>query len=233
MADARSTLYLVDGSGYMFRAFHAIPPLNNSRGLPTNATFGFLRMVLKLLKDTRPGHIAMVFDPPGKTFRDDLFESYKANRTEMPSDLGVQIPYIHRAVEALRMRRLVIDGFEADDVIGTLAVRAAREKFACVIVTGDKDFKQLVGPHITLLDTMTDKVTGVREVRDQFGVDPEAVVDIMALMGDAIDNVKGLPGVGPKTACTLIQHFGSLDVSSPASTTSRRPVSAAPRNCAR
>jgi len=211
MADSRSTLYLVDGSGYMFRAFHAIPPLNNSRGLPTNATYGFLRMVLKLLKDARPTHIAMVFDPPGKTFRDDLFESYKANRTEMPSDLGVQIPYIHRAVEALRMRQLTIEGFEADDVIGTLAVRAAREKFDCVIVTGDKDFKQLVGPHITLLDTMTDKRVGVREVREQFGVDPSAVIDIMALMGDSIDNVKGLPGVGPKTASALIQHFGSIE----------------------
>jgi DNA polymerase-1 len=195
----------------MFRAFHAIPPLNNSRGLPTNATFGFIRMLLKLLKDTRPSHLAIVFDPPGKTFRDDLFEDYKANRTAMPSDLGVQIPYIHRAVDALRIPRLMIDGFEADDVIGTLAVRAARGPFDSVIVTGDKDFKQLVGPHITLLDTMNDKRTTVREVREQFGVGPEAVVDIMALMGDAIDNVKGLPGVGPKTACALIQHFGSLE----------------------
>jgi len=211
MAESRSTLYLVDGSGYMFRAFHAIPPLNNSRGLPTNATFGFIRMLLKLLKDTRPSHLAIVFDPPGKTFRDDLFEDYKANRTAMPSDLGVQIPYIHRAVDALRIPRLMIDGFEADDVIGTLAVRAARGPFDSVIVTGDKDFKQLVGPHITLLDTMNDKRTTVREVREQFGVGPEAVVDIMALMGDAIDNVKGLPGVGPKTACALIQHFGSLE----------------------
>jgi DNA polymerase-1 len=211
MADSRSTLYLVDGSGYMFRAFHAVPPLNNSRGLPTNATYGFLRMLLKLLKDARPSHIAMVFDPPGKTFRDDLFESYKANRIAMPSDLGVQIPYIHRVVEALRIRQLMIDGFEADDVIGTLAMRAARGQFDSVIVTGDKDFKQLVGPHITLLDTMNDKRTTVREVREQFGVGPEAVVDIMALMGDAIDNVKGLPGVGPKTASALIQHFGSLE----------------------
>jgi DNA polymerase I len=211
MAETRSTLYLVDGSGYMFRAFHAIPPLNNSRGLPTNATFGFIRMLLKLLKDVHPSHIAIVFDPSGKTFRDDLFEDYKANRSEMPSDLGVQIPYIHRAVDALCIRRLVIDGFEADDVIGTLAVGAAHGKFDCVIVTGDKDFKQLVGPHITLLDTMSDKRTGVREVHEQFGVGPEAVVDIMALMGDAIDNVKGLPGVGPKTACALIQHFGSLE----------------------
>jgi DNA polymerase-1 len=211
MADARSTLYLVDGSGYIFRAFHALPPLSNSRGLPTNATYGFIRMLLKLLKDERPTHIALVFDSAGKTFRDDLFESYKANRAEMPSDLGVQIPYIHRAVESFRIRTLVIDGYEADDVIGTLASRASREKFNCVIVTGDKDFKQLVSPHITLLDTMTDKRTGVREVRDQFGVEPEAVVDIMALMGDQIDNIKGLPGVGPKTASALIQHFGSIE----------------------
>jgi len=210
MADARSTLYLVDGSGYIFRAFHALPPLSNSRGLPTNATYGFIRMLLKLLKEARPTHIALVFDSARKTFRDDLFESYKANRAEMPSDLGVQIPYIHRAVESFRIRTLVIDGYEADDVIGTLAARASREKFNCVIVTGDKDFKQLVGPHITLLDTMTDKRTGMREVRDQFGVEPEAVVDIMALMGDPIDNIKGLPGVGPKTASALIQHFGSL-----------------------
>ena len=211
MADSRGTLYLVDGSGYMFRAFHAIPPLNNSRGLPTNATFGFIRMLLKLLKDAHPSHIAIVFDPSGKTFRDDLFQDYKANRIAMPSDLGVQIPYIHRAVDAFRIRRLVIDGFEADDVIGPLAVRAARDRFDCVIVTGDKDFKQLVGPHITLLDTMNDKRTTMREVREQFGVGPDAVVDIMALMGDSIDNVKGLPGVGPKTACALIQHYGSLD----------------------
>src|ERR1700722_20841091 len=138
MADSRSTLYLVDGSGYMCGAFHAIPPLNNSPGLPTNPPYGFLRMVLKLLKDARPTHIAMVFDPPGKTFRDDLFESYKANRTEMPSDLGVQIPYIHRAVEALRMRQLMIEGFEADGVIGTLAVGGARGAFDCVRVTGDE-----------------------------------------------------------------------------------------------
>jgi DNA polymerase-1 len=211
MAESRSMLYLVDGSGYMFRAFHAIPPLNNSRGLPTNATFGFLRMLLKLLKDTRPSHLAMVFDPPGKTFRDDLFESYKANRVAMPTDLSVQIPYIHRAVDALRIPRLTIDGFEADDVIGTLAVRAARGSFDSVIVTGDKDFKQLVGPHVTLLDTMNDKRTTVREVREQFGVAPEAVVDVMALMGDSIDNIKGLPGVGLKTACALIGYFGSFD----------------------
>lgn len=211
MPESRRTLYLVDGSGYIFRAFHALPPLNNSRGLPTNATYGFLRMLLKLLKDEHPSHVAIVFDPPGKTFRDDLFQDYKANRTAMPTDLGAQIPYIHRAVDALRIRRLVIEGYEADDVIGTLAARAAASGYDSVIVTGDKDFKQIVGPHITLLDTMTDKRTTVREVREQFGVGPEAVVDIMALMGDPVDNIKGLPGVGPKTASALIQHYGSID----------------------
>ncbi len=211
MADERRNLYLVDGSGYIFRAFFALPQLNNSRGLPTNAVYGFIRMLQKLLKDARPSHIAVVFDSAKKTFRDDLFKEYKANRVVTPNDLIAQIPYIHRAVDAFRIRRLVIDGYEADDVIGTLAVQGARERFNVVIVTGDKDFMQLVSPNITLWDTMFGKRTGLREVRERFGVEPSTLVDIMALMGDAIDNVKGVPGVGEKTANALIQHFGSLD----------------------
>ncbi len=211
MAAERNDLYLVDGSGYIFRAFFALPQLNNSRGMPTNAVYGFIRMLFKLLKDARPRHIAIVFDSTKKTFRDDLFESYKANRAEMPGDLAVQIPYIHRAVEAFRIRHTVLDGYEADDVIGTLAVRAARRRFEITIVTGDKDFMQLVAPNISLWDTMRDKRTGVREVRERFGVEPAALVDVMALMGDAIDNVKGVPGVGEKTAAALIRHFGSLE----------------------
>ena len=211
MAEPNRNLYLVDGSGYIFRAFFGLPQLNNSHGLPTNATYGFIRMLLKLLKDARPNHIAVVFDSKKKTFRDDLFEDYKANRVATPNDLIKQIPYIHRAVDAFRIRRLVVDGYEADDVIGTLATRAAKSKFNTVIVTGDKDFMQLVGPNITLWDTMFGKRTGTREVRERFGVEPRAVVEIMALMGDAIDNVKGVPGVGEKTASALIQHFGSLD----------------------
>jgi DNA polymerase I len=211
MADERNTLHLVDGSGYIFRAFFALPPLNNSRGLPTNATYGFIRMLLKLLKDVRPTYLAVIFDSARKTFRDDLFESYKANRAEAPNDLVAQIPYIHRAVDAFRIVKIVLDGYEADDVIGTLAVNAARQKFNTVIVTGDKDFMQLVGPNITLWDTMRDRRTGVREVRERFGVEPRALVDIMALMGDPIDNVKGVPGIGEKTAGALIRHFGSLD----------------------
>ena len=211
MAAERRTLYLVDGSGYIFRAFFALPRLNNSRGLPTNATYGFIRMLLKLLKEARPTHIAVVFDSARKTFRDELFESYKANRVETPSDLVQQIPYIYRAVDQFRIPRLVIDGYEADDVIGTLAVRAARDGFNAVIVTGDKDFMQLVSANITLWDTMFGKRTGMREVRDRFGVEPRALVDVMALMGDSIDNIKGVPGVGEKTASALMQNYGSLE----------------------
>ena len=205
MPEENRNLYLVDGSGYIFRAFFALPHLNNSRGLPTNATYGFIRMLLKLLKDARPSHIAVVFDSPKRTFRDDLFDSYKANRDEAPNDLVTQIPYIHRAVDAFRIKSITLDGYEADDVIGTLAVQAARAKFNTVIVTGDKDFMQLVGGNITLWDTMRDKRVGPREVRERFGVEPRALVDIMALMGDSIDNVKGVPGVGEKTASALIQ----------------------------
>jgi len=211
MAQDRPVIYLIDGSGYIFRAFFALPQLNNSRGLPTNAVYGFVRMMLKLLKDARPSHIAVVFDSPRKTFRDDLFEAYKANRKESPSDLNAQIPYIHRAVQAMRLPLLMLEGFEADDVIGTLAVRAARSGFDSVIVTADKDFMQIVGPHVTLWDTMRDRRMGAREVRERLGVDPAAVVDVMALMGDSIDNVKGVPGIGEKTATALIAHFGSLD----------------------
>src|SRR5581483_4375908 len=211
MAEARRTLYLVDGSGYVFRAFFALPQLNNSRGMPTNAVYGFIRMLMKLLKDARPTHIAVVFDAPTKTFRDDLFQDYKANRVETPNDLVRQIPYIHRAVDAFKIPRLVIDGYEADDVIGTLAVKGARDSFDTVIVTGDKDFMQLVGPHITLWDTMKDERVAARQVKEKLGVDPALVIDLMALTGDAIDNIRGIPGVGEKKASALIQHFGSLE----------------------
>ncbi|HEX4209552.1 MAG TPA: DNA polymerase, partial [Candidatus Binataceae bacterium] len=211
MPETRRTLYLIDGSGYIFRAFFALPQMNTSHGLPTNATYGFVRMLFKLLKEARPTHLAVVFDSPRKTFRDDLFDSYKANRREMPSDLSQQIPYIYRAVDTFRLKRLMSEGFEADDVIGTLAVSAARDGFNTVIVTSDKDFMQLVNPHITLWDTMRDKRVGAREVRERFGVEPRALIDIMALMGDSIDNIKGIPGVGEKTASALIQHYGSLD----------------------
>ncbi len=210
MAAERKQLILVDGSGYIFRAFHALPPMNTSRGLPTQAVFGFIRMLLKLLKEVRPSHIAIVFDSPKRTFRDDLFAEYKANRSEAPNDLIVQIPYIHRAVAAFRIKSLMIEGFEADDVIGTLAKRAAKEDFAVTLITADKDFMQLVGPHVTLWDTMRDRRIAVRDVRERFGVEPSALVDIQALTGDQIDNIKGVPGVGEKTAAALVQKFGGV-----------------------
>ena len=210
MAAERKQLILVDGSGYIFRAFFALPPMNTSRGMPSQAVYGFIRMILKLLKDARPSHIAIVFDSPKKTFRDDLFADYKANRPEAPNDLVVQIPYIHRAVEAFRIKSLMLDGYEADDVIGTLAKRAAHEHFIVTIITADKDFMQLVGPHVTLWDTMRDRRIGVREVRERFGVEPAALVDIQALTGDTIDNIKGVPGIGEKTAAALVQKFGGV-----------------------
>ncbi|HUY26268.1 MAG TPA: DNA polymerase I [Candidatus Binataceae bacterium] len=211
MVEPRRELILVDGSGYIFRAFFAIPQLNNSRGIPTNAVFGFIRMLLKLLKEARPSHIAVVFDAPGKTFRDDLFADYKANRAETPNDLRSQIPFIHRAVQAMRIQSVVIAGYEADDVIGTLAARAAKQRIDTVLVTADKDFMQLVGPHVSLWDTMRDRRTTAREIKERFGVEPHAMVDIQALTGDAIDNVKGVPGIGEKTASALIQKFGDID----------------------
>ncbi len=212
MAAERKQLILVDGSGYIFRAFFALPPMNTSRGMPSQAVYGFIRMILKLLKDARPTHIAIVFDSPKKTFRDDLFADYKANRPEAPNDLVVQIPYIHRAVEAFRIKSLMLDGYEADDLIGTLAKRAAHEHFIVTIITADKDFMQLVGPHVTLWDTIAthEKRIGVREVRERFGVEPAALADIQALTGDPIDNVKGVPGVGEKTAAALVQKFGGV-----------------------
>src|SRR5260370_1552260 len=210
MADERKQLILVDGSGYIFRAFFALPQMNTSHGLPTNATYGFIRMLLKLLKDARPTHIAIVFDSPKRTFRDDLFDDYKTNRAEAPSYLIVQIPFIHRAVEAFRIKSIVHHGVEADDVIGTLAKRAAKDRFAVTIVTSDKDFMQLVSPHVTLWETMRDRRIGVREVKERFGVEPSALVDIQALTGDTIDNIKGVPGIGEKTAAALVQKFGGI-----------------------
>jgi DNA polymerase I len=211
MAQARHELFLVDGSGYIFRAFFALPQLTTSRGMPTNAVYGFIRMLLKLIKERHPSHIAVIFDSPGKTFRDDLFEAYKANRAETPSDLSAQIPYIRRVVEAFRVRGVMREGYEADDVIATLAVRAARKGFDTIVITADKDLMQIVGPHTRLWDTMRDKWTDTREVRQRFGVEPHALVDIQALMGDPIDNVKGVPGVGEKTAAALVQEFGGVD----------------------
>jgi DNA polymerase-1 len=204
-------LYLVDGSSYVFRAFHAIPFLSTTKGVPTNAVYGFTTMILKLLREERPTHLAIVFDAPGATFRDTLFPDYKANRGALPDELAPQLPLVRRMVDALNVLVIEERGVEADDVIGTLATRMAEAGTDVVIVTGDKDFQQLVGPRITLLDTMRDKRLGVAEIHERYGVGPERWVDIVGLMGDAIDNIPGIAGIGEKTASALIRHAGTLE----------------------
>jgi len=209
---APDRVWLVDGSGIVFRAFHALPTLATRRGLPTGAAFGFTSMLAKLLREEGVSHIAVVFDAPGRqTFRSEAYADYKATRSAMPAELTPQIPYIHRVVAALGIRMLEVPGVEADDVIGTLSSRAAADGTEVRIVTSDKDMMQLVGPRVTLLDTMHDRTSGIAEVRTRFGVEPAQVVDVMALMGDAIDNIPGVKGIGEKTAIRLIAHFGSID----------------------
>ncbi len=204
-------IWLVDGSGIVFRAFHALPTLATRRGLPTGAAYGFTSMLAKLLRESDVRYIAVVFDAPGKTFRSEAFADYKATRPGMPDELAPQIPYIQRLVRALGIRLIEVPGVEADDVIGTLVRHAVALGHEVRIVTSDKDMMQLVGPRVTLVDTMHDRTFGCAEVRERFGVEPHQVVDVMALMGDTIDNIPGVKGIGEKTASRLIAHFGSLD----------------------
>ncbi|MGE4054514.1 MAG: 5'-3' exonuclease H3TH domain-containing protein, partial [Vicinamibacterales bacterium] len=215
---AKPVLYLIDGSSQMYRAFHAPVRtgegslLRNAQGLPTNAVYIFVTMLRKLLKEHAPQYIAASFDLPGRTFRDDLAADYKANRAPMPGDLAAQIPLVHRACEALGVPIVTQERYEADDVIGTLTVRALAKGFDVAIVTGDKDFFQLVDDRVRVFNPRDDgtwyDAVGVKE---KFGVAPEQVVDVLALMGDTIDNVKGVPGIGEKGARDLISTHGTLD----------------------
>src|SRR2546429_2667877 len=204
----RPRLYLIDGSGYVYRAFHALPGLGTTRGLPTNAVYGFTTMLAKLLREESPQHVVVVFDAPGETFRDGLFASYKANRAPMPDELRPQLGYIRKVVEALRLPTLEVPGVEADDVIGTLARQASQAGLETVIVTGDKDLMQLVDERTTWLDTMRDRRCGPAEGRARFGVDPALVPDVLGLMGDPIDNIPGVSGIGEQTAATLARELG-------------------------
>ncbi|MGH7807115.1 MAG: 5'-3' exonuclease H3TH domain-containing protein, partial [Thermodesulfobacteriota bacterium] len=204
-------LYLIDGSSYIFRAYHAIKSLSTSKGFPTNAIYGFNSMIFKFLKDYNPKYLGLVFDSKGKTFRDEIYPLYKANRDEAPDDLNVQISKIFEAVEAFRVPQLQIEGYEADDIIGTIAKRMEEEGVSVVLVTGDKDFCQLVSEKVTLLDTMRNKKTGIKQVVEKFGVPPDRVTDVLALSGDTVDNIPGVRGIGEKTASELIRKFGSLD----------------------
>ena len=206
-----SKLILVDGSSYLYRAFHAMPSLTNSKGQPTGAIYGVVNMVSRLLKDYAPEHIAIVFDAKGKTFRDDLFADYKAHRPSMPPELSAQITPIHEILRAMGLPILVIDGVEADDVIGTLAVQATQAGMRTVISTGDKDLAQLVNANVELVNTMTETVLDVAGVQEKFGVPPNRIVDFLTLVGDTVDNVPGVAKVGPKTAAKWIADYGSLD----------------------
>lgn len=207
----KKTLYLVDGSNYVFRAFYAIRHLSNSRGFPTNAVYGFTTMLMKLLRDRQPDYIAVAFDLKGPTFRDEVYDQYKANRAPTPDALIPQIPYIKEVVRGFSIPVIEKEGIEADDIIGTLAKRHAGKNLQVVIVTGDKDLLQLVTGDIVIIDTMKDKTYDIAGVRERFGVPPEKVVEVLALSGDATDNIPGVPGVGEKTAQRLIEEFGSLD----------------------
>ena len=205
------TLLLVDGSSYLYRAFHALPDLRNSAGEPTNALRGVLSMLRKLRREYPADYIACVFDAKGKTFRDDLYPDYKANRPPMPDDLRSQIEPLHEAVRAEGWPLVMIDGVEADDVIGTLVVDAARAGIKSIVSTGDKDMAQLVDEHVTLVNTMSEETLDIPGVTAKFGVPPERIVDYLTLIGDSVDNVPGVAKVGPKTAVKWLAEYGTLD----------------------
>ena len=204
-------LILVDGSSYLYRAYHAFPPLTNSAGEPTGAMYGVLNMLRSLILQYQPSHAAVVFDAKGKTFRDELFEDYKSHRPPMPDELRAQNEPLHTMVKAMGLPLLVVSGVEADDVIGTLARGAEKMGRPVLISTGDKDMAQLVTPGITLINTMTNTILGPEEVVTKYGVPPELIIDFLALMGDSSDNIPGVPGVGEKTAQALLQGLGGID----------------------
>ncbi len=203
-------LILVDGSSYLYRAFHALPPLTNSKGQPTGAVYGVANMLRKLRDEYEPEYMAVVFDAKGKTFRDDIYPEYKANRPPMPDELRDQIKPLHELVEAMGLPMLIIDGVEADDVIGTLAYEAEKQGMPVLISTGDKDMAQLVNEHVTLINTMSDTTMGIKGVEEKFGISPERIIDYLALVGDKVDNIPGVPGVGPKTAVKWLKEYGSM-----------------------
>jgi DNA polymerase I len=204
-------LILVDGSGYLYRAFHALPPLSNAKGEPTGAILGVLNMLNKMIKEESPDRIAVVFDAPGRTFRDDLFEQYKAHRPAMPDDLRSQIQPLYDTVAAMGLALLRVPGVEADDVIGTLAKQGAASGYQVLISTGDKDMAQLVGPNVGLINTMSNTRLDRAGVKAKFDVFPEQIVDYLALVGDSSDNIPGITGVGPKTAAKWLSQYQTLD----------------------
>ncbi len=203
-------LILIDGSSYLYRAFHALPPLSNAHGEPTGALFGVVNMLRATLK-AKPDYLAFVSDAPGPTFRNELYDQYKANRPPMPDELRVQVEPMLAIVAALGFPILRVPGVEADDVIGTLAVQARDLGIEVEVSTGDKDMAQLVGPLVTLVNTMSNTVLDHAGVVEKFGVRPQQIIDFLALTGDTIDNVPGVPKCGPKTAAKWLAEYDSLD----------------------
>jgi DNA polymerase I len=211
VTDLRPRLFLIDGSSYIFRAFFALPPLNHSMGLPTNAIFGFLNILLKFLKQYKPEYIAVVLDAGRETFRHHIFPEYKGNRPEPPAALIPQFPYFRRLLDCLNLPLLECAGYEADDIIATLCATLRDEACDLVVVSSDKDLMQLVSDGVRLLDSAKNRWIGLEEVRAKFGVQPDQVIEVMGLMGDAVDNIPGVKGVGVKTAIALIQQFETLE----------------------
>jgi len=209
--DPEKTLLLVDGSSYLYRAFHALPELKSPKGEPTGAIYGVLNMLRKLAADYKADARACVFDAKGRTFRDEQYAAYKANRAPMPDDLSVQVEPLREAIEALGWPVLTIDGVEADDVIATLAEQAKRRGWRSTISTGDKDLTQLVDEHVTWVNTMSNETLDIEGVKKKFGVPPNRIVDYLTLVGDAIDNIPGVEGVGPGFASKWLSQYGSLD----------------------
>lgn len=211
MLKQQKPIILVDGSSYLYRAFHALPPLTNSAGFPTGAVYGVINMIKRLIADYQPEYMAIIFDSKGKTFRDDLYADYKATRQAMPPELVQQIEPIHQIIRAMGLPLIMVDGVEADDVIGTLAHQARERGQSTLISTGDKDLAQLVNEHVTLINTMTNTLMDPNGVVEKFGIPPALIVDYLTLVGDTSDNIPGVQKVGPKTAVKWLYEYGSLD----------------------
>lgn len=204
-------LYLIDGNSYFYRAYHAIRGLTNSKGFPTNAIYGFTNMILKIIREKKPDAVAIAFDSPVPTERHRIYEKYKAQRPETPNDLVIQIPHIKEIIRSFKISSFEMPGYEADDIISTIAKKAASQNIDVFILSGDKDMMQVVGSGIKIYDPMKDVIIDENHVKERFGVPPERLPEIMAITGDAIDNIPGVKGIGEKTAKELLSKTGSLD----------------------
>ncbi|MEZ0323468.1 MAG: 5'-3' exonuclease H3TH domain-containing protein [Hydrogenothermaceae bacterium] len=204
-------LLLIDSSSYIYRAFYALPPLTSSKGIPTGAVYGFVRMLLKLLNDFNPEYIAAVFDSKGKTIRHKQFKEYKANRRETPDSLSIQIPYIEEILNTLNIKIVKKEGFEADDIIATLAKDAEKKGFEVIVVTPDKDMLQLIDDKIKVFNPVSEILYNSQKIKEKYGIEPLQFVDYLTLIGDPVDNIPGIKGIGPKTASEILSNYGSIE----------------------